>query len=996
MHQFISYSAIEALEFALELHNKLEAGPPKIEAWLDKYDLHPGGDWESQIVEAIRVCDGVLFVMTKDSVRYESVCREEWSRALRYKKPIVPLLLHRDIEPPLMLQNRQFIDFTKDFDGGLAKLRDHLRWLASPAGLLQTMKDRRKDLERSLPRASDDTERARIEDELRQLEQDIVRQQEIVNDPEAAKRRMEASIERGLERERQPEKPVAGKATTKFINNPPGIAPNYFQDRHVETQMVAQALQNEATRLVTVVGRGGTGKTAMVCRLLKALESGKLPDDLGEMRVDGIVYLSANVHKLNLFPRLYADLCKLISADATAELEALAKDPKASADTKMLALLEHFSEGRYVLLLDNFEDVMDAEKRVITDADTDVALRALLNAPHHSLNTIITTRVLPFDLPMVQPGRQTIVRLDEGLESPYAENLLREMDTDGKLGLRDLPEDDPLLKAARERTRGYPRALEALVGALNADSSTTLPDLLEQLAVQEAKEGANNPLREFIVEAIVGEAYSRLDPNAQRVMQALAIYGRPVTPSAVDYLLQPYSPGLDSAPVLNRLANMHFARAEAGRYYLHPVDRAYALERIPKGEESDRFEAGQPMFTQTALFHRAANYFVETRKPRAEWKKLDDLAPQLAEFELRFEGGDYDTAARVLGEITFNYLLLWGYARLVAQLYERLDGKLTNAFLNMWKFNNLALAYNRLGQPHRAIDLYKQGLNLARETDDKGWEGAFLNNLGEANRAIGEVERAMRYYEQALEIAQNIGDQRAVGIRLGNLGQCYSSLGQTSTAILCFEEALEIRREMGDLRGQAFQLTSLAEVFVDQGELERSLKCASDAIEIADSINHRQLQSEAREFLCFAHLYSNHLAAARAAAEAACSYDVPENNHNVFTLLGIVALRQGDRDTAQDSFSTAVSKANEILAHGEPLYEALDAKGLALCGLAVLGDTGRLPEAIECFKLARAKTMELRGAIARVLRLFDALALADTDGVLAGVREVVGGEKPSP
>jgi hypothetical protein len=42
-------------------------------------------------------------------------------------------------------------------------------------------------------------------------------------------------------------------------------------------------------------------------------------------------------------------------------------------------------------------------------------------------------------------------------------------------------------------------------------------------------------------------------------------------------------------------------------------------------------------FTQTTP-QPAADYFAQARKPRAEWKKLDDLAPQLAEFELRGAG----------------------------------------------------------------------------------------------------------------------------------------------------------------------------------------------------------------------------------------------------------------------------------------------------------------------------------------------------------------------
>src|SRR5206468_5535 len=116
---------------------------------------------------------------------------------------------------------------------------------------------------------------------------------------------------------------------------------------------------------------------------------------------------------------------------------------------------------------------------------------------------------------------------------------------------------------------------------------------------------------------LVGEAFSRLEPAAQRVMQALAIYARPVTPTAVDYLLQPYLPGVNSAPVLNRLVNMQFTRKEGASYYLHPVDREHALTQVPLGEIGDRNQAESAPFTQFALRHRAAEFFKKTRLPRA-------------------------------------------------------------------------------------------------------------------------------------------------------------------------------------------------------------------------------------------------------------------------------------------------------------------------------------------------------------------------------------------
>ena len=93
---------------------------------------------------------------------------------------------------------------------------------------------------------------------------------------------------------------------------------------------------------------------------------------------------------------------------------------------------------------------------------------------------------------------------------------------------------------------------------------------------------------------LVGEAFSRLDLTAQRVMQALAIYRYPVPPAAVDYLLQPYVPGIDSGRVLSRLVNMQFVRRDAGRYYLHQVDRDYALSRIAEGDPADREREAPP------------------------------------------------------------------------------------------------------------------------------------------------------------------------------------------------------------------------------------------------------------------------------------------------------------------------------------------------------------------------------------------------------------------
>ena len=529
-----------------------------------------------QLAEAIRDCEGLLFVLTRDSVEDASTCKAEWTRALKYKKPITPLLLHRDAELPFRMGSRQYIDFSGDFETGLARLRRHLDWLRSPAGALQAMKDRLADAQRDLRRAGD-ADRPRIQDDIELLTRQIADQERIVADPGAAVRHAEQSIAAGLERERQPERPVAGRARTKFINPPPDVAPSYFQDRAVENELIADFLCEEGCRLMTVVGRAGVGKTALVCRLLKALEAGHLPDDLGPLRPDGIVYLSATGTRRINVPNLFADLCKLLPDAIAAGLDAVYRNPQASTEAKMAALLaefpvpdaadhgrrpadddppaadrhaaeacstgdktrllrnleEHFDEeelrslcfelgvkydslpaqgaagkarelvatldragrlpqlverGRQlrphipwghastdaaargtpagpdrtppppatgtIVLLDNFEDLVDPATQAIHDAELDEALRALLNAGHHAVKVILTTRVAPRDLALIQPGRQYRLDLDEGLPSPFAENILREMDRDGKVGLKTAAAG--LLDRARVRTAAIP------------------------------------------------------------------------------------------------------------------------------------------------------------------------------------------------------------------------------------------------------------------------------------------------------------------------------------------------------------------------------------------------------------------------------------------------------------------------------------------------------------------------------------------------------------
>jgi tetratricopeptide (TPR) repeat protein len=165
------------------------------------------------------------------------------------------------------------------------------------------------------------------------------------------------------------------------------------------------------------------------------------------------------------------------------------------------------------------------------------------------------------------------------------------------------------------------------------------------------------------------------------------------------------------------------------------------------------------------------------------------------------------------------------------------------------------------------------------------------------------------------------------------------------------------------------------------------------AITIADATDFNQTQHGARWGKALMYLYQDDLANAWKTIDAALAYDVPQNNYNAHVVRGIIALRQGAVAMAQEALANAQQACDDMLVKATEYYTVKDARGLALCGLALLDqDASKVEAAKAVFREVRSYTSELKGHIKRVQRLFDALAQADSTGLLAGVRAAIAGE----
>jgi tetratricopeptide (TPR) repeat protein len=738
----------------------------------------------------------------------------------------------------------------------------------------------------------------------------------------------------GIQREQVPADPQPVRAS-KFVNPPPAVAPGWFQDRQVETGLLAKYVTDPGIRLVTVTGRGGIGKTAMVCRFLKGLEVGRIPGvegDAAEVTVGGIVYLSRNGVRKVEYPTLVADLLRLLPAAEAERLQRLYQDPHHTPAEVMLAALEAFPAGDpVVVLLDNLESVMDTQRETLTEQALHEVLGVVLTAPAHAVTVIATTRVTPAELLKVAPAAQRRLRLNEGLGSPDAQVVLRELDDDGRLGLRDA--SDELLDGLREHTRGFPRALEAVKAILDGDETLTPRDLLDR---------TRHLPEDQVVQVLVGEAYDLLDLPAQQVMQALAVYPAPVSAVGVDFLLRPVNPTTDAAPILTRLVRRQLVRFQDGHYHLHPVDRDYARSQLDAGSPDDTAAA----FTLVGLQAQAADYYAQIRTPRESWRTLDDVRPQLAEFELRCDTGDYDTAATVLQDIDFDYLQMWGHYRTLVELHGRIHERVTDPALNAAHLLNLGNCHLRLGEYRRAIDLHTQALGIARDTGDRRGEGTGLGNLGICHYSLGEYQRAIDLYTQALAIARDTGDRYVEASVLDYLGRAWLASDDTRQAVTLFGQAVSIADATGDIEPAVMARSGLARA----------------CLQLSDP------------------------AAALLTVAQGRALPYPPGKPAIRLLEGLALLELNRLEESVQAFSDAVAATDALLALAGNNVDMLQARALALSGLAAAADDPtRAAEASKAFALAHAVT-DAAGVAADTRRLLDRIARHDRSGILAGVR----------
>jgi len=138
--------------------------------------------------------------------------------------------------------------------------------------------------------------------------------------------------------------------------------------------------------------------------------------------------------------------------------------------------------------------------------------------------------------------------------------------------------------------------------------------------------------------------------------------------------------------------------------------------------------------------------------------------------------------------------------------------------------NNLGNIARHQGDYPATRALHEESLAISRELADRSGIAHSLNNLGNLADEQGDFASARALHEECLAIMRELGDRRGMSASLDNLGNLASDQGNFVSAGALYQESLAIGRELDDRRGIAFSLGGLAGVAAALGSSLRAAR----------------------------------------------------------------------------------------------------------------------------------------------------------------------------
>jgi predicted ATPase/class 3 adenylate cyclase len=495
------------------------------------------------------------------------------------------------------------------------------------------------------------------------------------------------------------------------------------------------------------------------------------------------------------------------------------------------ALTEIVGDRRLLLLLDNFEHVVDAAGTV-----------AGLLAACPRVDVLVTSRE----------------RLRVQGERTYDVPVLARADARELFLARTASESggdgEDLVDELCERLDDLPLAIEL---AAARTSLLTPRELLDRLGggFDLLRGGRDAETRQRTLRATIEWSYDLLEDEERRLLAALSVFRGGWTLAAAE--------GVCDADIdcLQSLVEKSLVRRwDSGRFGMLETVREFAAERLP-ADDRDRLlrrllqylaqlfdsvsgagrETGEAQIEVAqaerpnvdiaiswaleqgeiadgvSLFSQLELYWA-TNDPLGGRDRLDrllaagadQLAPNVLATALRVRGSTYDmTGDTDRAAVEFER---------AAEIFRSIGEDEEADHL----LHRIASAALHEGDVDRAVSLAGEALELDRRHGRRRDEAMALNTLARAAFARGNVEEGVRLGREGAAVAESIGFTWWRGVTLGEVGERLLAAGEIDRAEEHLRDALEVLADVDDRVNLPIMLAALAALAARQGEAERA------------------------------------------------------------------------------------------------------------------------------------------------------------------------------
>ncbi|MGH2614155.1 MAG: ATP-binding protein, partial [Thermomicrobiales bacterium] len=608
-----------------------------------------------------------------------------------------------------------------------------------------------------------------------------------------------------------------------------------------------------STRLLTLTGPGGVGKTRLALAVAEQLR-----DDFS----GGVVFV---------------DLAPLRDPEAVISAIAAALGVREGAGRSVLQnLRDALAARRALLVLDNFEHVLEAAP-LVGDL-LGAAPHVKIVATSRQRLQLLAEREYPV-LPMAVP--------DPGYLPPLAQ--LAELDAVRLFVARaqSLQPEFALTEgnatavvAICHRLDGLPLAIELAAARIKILPPHALLARLEQRLPLLTGGARDLPARQRTLRDAIAWSYDLLSHHERRLFLRLGVFAGGWTLEAAEAVARP-DEGSDVLAGLASLIDKSLVRLDEvlpePRYRMLETVREFALECLAaSGDETatrqahaERFlhaiqQLGSALVLGKAGAFRSVSADRDNLRQALSWllSQRDPQALRLAVSlgDFWWFSGDFSEGSRVLAQALAQVdaetpAAVHSAALAYAGGLAMMQGELTGLDERAGEALTLAeeakdvlgiaraafvLGYAALlrGDAARAVALQQRAVALLRAIGDETWLPWVLLVLGEALSRQGDLPRAEQVMEESRALFQRLGSEWGEGHALHRLATLAGNRDDFGRAAELYQRSHVLRHASDDRWGFIDTLIGLADIAARTGQLEEAARLVGAAQEFSEELGY--------------------------------------------------------------------------------------------------------------------------------------------------------------